>query len=124
MMVMNRDVLIEQLCAEHCAFYRPDKEEDLACHGFVVLLKLLELRKEVPASVAKSRLIQGTEDDLFRSLCLTCSFFKGDCDYASWKRGDSSDQMREEVHPCGGFLFLGYCIDHGSLDIRTINGVI
>lgn len=121
---MNRDLLIEQLCAGHCAFYRADKDEELACQGFIVLQKLLELRHEIPAVVEKRSLQQDTEDELFRSVCTTCPFFAGDCDYSEWRTGVSSELPQKDINPCGGFLFLGYCIDQGNLDIRAIDGVI
>lgn len=121
---MNKEELLELLCARYCVFYKPGKDEELACKGFYILEKLLEEQKEVPAKAKKIELSMKTEDDLFRVICRCCPFFGQDCDFAAWKRGESGNEARAAVNPCGGFLCLGYCIDCGTIDIQDINRVI
>jgi len=123
MKCMKKEALVELLCAGYCSFYRPEKDEDLACKGFIILERLLDEQKEVPARTEKMVLSTKTENDLFQALCTGCPFFEQDCDYASWKRGEGGNEPCEAMYPCGGFLCLGHCIDHGTVDIQDVNRV-
>ena len=124
MKLMKKEDLLELLCTKYCSFYSPGKDEELACKGFLILAKLLKEPKEVPAKTGKIVLSMKTEDSLFRVICTRCPFFEQDCDFAAWKRGESGNVAREAVNPCGGFLCLGHCIDHGTVDIQDVNRVI
>jgi len=121
---MEKEALVKLLCAPYCSFYKPGKDEELACNGFSVLMKLAATGLEVTAPPEKGALQEQTEDELFGSVCLSCSFAREDCDFASWRRGEQKGRLRKEMNPCGGFLFLGLCIDQGALDIQAINRVI
>ncbi len=121
---MDQERLVEDLCAQYCSFYKPDKDEEFACEGFFILKKLFEEGKKVPARTEKIVLGMKAEDDLFRVVCKRCPFFGQDCDFAAWKRGENRNVAREAVNPCGGFLCLGHCIEHGTVDIEDINRVI
>ena len=121
---MEKEGLVELLCVRHCSFFKPGKDEELACKGFFILNNLLEEGWEVPAEAKKILLSMKTEDDLFRVICRCCPFFGEDCDFAAWKRGESRNVAREAVIPCGGFLCLGHYIDHGTVDIQDVNRVI
>ena len=121
---MEKEALVQLLCSGHCSFYKPGKDEELACKGFLILEKLLYERKEFPALTQKIVLSMKAEDDLFRLLCRGCSFFEQDCDFAAWKRGEGGAAARETVNPCGGFFCLGHCIDQGQVDIDDINRVM
>jgi hypothetical protein len=124
MKLMNKEELVSVLCAGYCSFYKPGKDEDLACKGFYILKKLIEQGKEVPVRMKKIILSMTTEDDLFQIICRGCPFVGQDCDFAAWKRGERRDVAREAVNPCGGFLCLGHCIDQGTVDIEDINRLI
>lgn len=121
---MRMDDLVQQLCAGYCSFYKPGKDEELACKGFSIFKKLLEAGKRVPARVQKTGLSTITEDELFSTICRTCPFYGQDCDFAAWKIGDSGNVAHESVSPCGGFLCLEQCIDQGAVDMEDINRVI
>ena len=121
---MERDELVKVLCAPYCSFFRPGKDEELACNGFSVLMKLAASGLEIGVRPEKRDLQEKTEKDLFDAMCSRCPFFKEDCDYASWQRGELAARLRKEVNPCGGFFFLGLCIEHGSMDIQVVNRVI
>ncbi len=121
---MDKDELQELLCAQYCSFYKPGRDEELACIGFTLLGILMEQGMKLPANTDRILLGMKTENELFRSICSCCSFFEEDCDFAAWKRVESGNTACEEVNPCGGFLCLGYCIDQGTVDIEDINRVI
>ena len=121
---MEKEELVKLLCSGYCTFYKPGKDEELACMGFTILEKLLDELKEVPARTEKTVLSLKTEEGLFRMICMRCPFFGQDCDFAAWKRGEGGNVAREAVNPCGGFLCLGHCIAHGTVDIQDLNRVI
>lgn len=124
MKIMNKETLPDLLCAGYCSFYKPGKDEGLACRGFSLMEDLVAEGREVPVRTGRIVLDPETENDLFGVICSDCPFFAGDCDFAAWKRGESSGVIREAVDPCGGFLCLGHCIDKGTMDIEDINRVI
>jgi len=121
---MEREELVRVLCAPYCSFYKPGKDEELACNGFSVLLKLSASGYESPVRPEKGDLQEKTEEDLFGAICRRCPFFDEDCDYASWRRGEQTARLRKEINPCGGFLFLGLCMEQGAMDIQAVNRVI
>ncbi|MBI5632110.1 MAG: hypothetical protein HZA15_01300 [Nitrospirae bacterium] len=118
---MTKEELEELLCAPYCSFYKPGKDEEPGCKGSVIFKNLFEEGKKVPVRTDRIVVSFETEDDLFQAVCRTCPFFEQDCDFAEWKRGDA---VREALKPCGGFLCLGHCLDHGTIDIEDINRVI
>ncbi|MBI5846794.1 MAG: hypothetical protein HZB31_02370 [Nitrospirae bacterium] len=121
---MKKKDLPQLLCASYCAFYKPGKDEELACGGFIIIERLVEDGKEIPVGTGRVVLSREREDDLFRALCRTCPFFEHDCDFAAWKRGESMQLAREALNPCGGFNCLGNCLDLGTIDIDDLNRVI
>lgn len=121
---MEREELVKLICAPHCFFYKSEKKEELACNGFSVLLKLAASGREIPLLPEKGDIQKKTEEALFVSVCQSCSFFEEDCDFASWRRGEQTARLRKEINPCGGFLFLGLCMEQGAMDIQAINRVI
>ncbi|MBI5074302.1 MAG: hypothetical protein HZB62_03885 [Nitrospirae bacterium] len=121
---MDKEELPDRLCAGYCSFYKPGKDEELACRGFIIIEKLLRQGKELPAVTEKTVMSMRSENDLFQLVCGGCPFFKEDCDFAAWKRGEGRDMTRKAVNPCGGLLCLGHCIEKGTVDIEDINRVI
>ena len=124
MIHMEKDDLVQRVCADTCAFYRPGKPEDLSCKGYSVVRSLIEEGRDLRGNGQNAILSSETEDALFQALCRSCPFFESDCDFAEWKRGGSPGMLREDVIPCGGFLFLGSSLDQGNMDIQVINRVI
>jgi len=121
---MDKTWLINDVCAGYCTFYNPGKNEELACKGFIVLQVLSAKHGEIPENSGIKIVSRATEDNLFLVLCVSCPFFDDGCDFAAWRRGEVLELTREGVNPCGGFLFLGSCLDQGTIDIQAINQVI
>jgi hypothetical protein len=121
---MESGRLVATVCAGYCAFFKPGKDEALACKGFLVLQELSRAEKGLPGFPEKRELRGETREHLFHLLCPHCPFSSEGCDFAAWNRGEMPDADREGVTPCGGFLFLANCIDQGTIDIQALNGVI
>ena len=121
---MDRKQLVSTVCAGYCSFFKPGKDEALACKGFLVLQKLSTAWGEVSECHEKKLMRRETEEYLCTVLCPNCPFSLDGCDFAAWKKGEIPHMNREGVTPCGGFLYLGSCLDQGAIDIQALNGVI
>jgi len=106
--------LIKNLCGKFCSYYKPSKKEELACRGFVVVRRLIEMGKESPFEKSDRRPGPRTEEKLSMALCPTCPFYESDCDYIL-QEGDA--------RPCGGFIFLGLLLDSGIICIDDVRNI-
>ena len=106
--------LVKRLCGNFCAYYKPSKDEELACRGFVVVKKLIDAGKKIPFGDSDGVPGLQTEEDLRKVLCLSCPFYEGDCDFIL-QEGDA--------RPCGGFIFLRLLLDNGIICIDDVRDI-
>ena len=106
--------LVKKICGNFCPYYKPSKDEELACRGFVVVKRLIEMGKEVPTEDSGRRPVPLAGENLREVLCPACPFYDGDCDYIL-QRGDAM--------PCGGFIFLRLLLDSGILCIDDVRNI-
>lgn len=106
--------LVKNICEKVCAYYKPSKDESLACRGFLVLKELLENGKKISCDKPDGRARPLTEESLGKVLCLTCPFYEGDCDFVL-RKGDAM--------PCGGFIYLGLLIERGMISLDDIRDI-
>jgi hypothetical protein len=123
MIPMNKLELSRKVCAENCFFYKPGKDERLACKGFAVLEKLLEKEQTVPDCEGNIHLTDETVRILFQTICARCLFFAEDCDFAAAGRDVGPAGQGSGLNPCGGFLFLGYCLERDFMNIQAVSRV-
>ncbi len=103
---------ITLLCVNFCTYYKPGKEEGLACQGFKVVRRLLEEGR--PLSLAKRGITRGraeTANVLRAKICTNCSFSEADCDFLL---------TGGKALPCGGFAFLHRLLDAGEITVEKI----
>jgi hypothetical protein len=133
MKVMKNKALSRGLCKAYCQFYKPAKDEDLACMGFIVAERLFERGLPVlshalpgpPAETAEIGLpLPETIVMLIARICRVCPFFESDCDFIDFHKRGAVNVQQPGAIPCGGFLFLGRLIDKKLIDIKDINQVI
>lgn len=103
--------LVNNLCRNFCTYYKPSKDEELACRGFVVVKELMAMGRQVNFDGSDRRPGSSTEEDLRENLCPTCPFYAGDCDFIL-QEGDAM--------PCGGFIFLGLAIERDMIGIDDV----
>jgi len=106
--------LVKNLCGNFCAYYKPSKDEELACRGFVIVKRLIEMGKQIPLEKSNKRPGLQTEEGLRKVLCPGCPFYEGDCDFIL-QEGDAM--------PCGGFIFLGLLIEKGVICIDDVRNI-
>lgn len=106
-----RSSIVKNLCKKHCKYYKPSKDNELACKGFTVIEKLIKNGKEISFNKAEKKLNASTEKKLIEGMCMICSFYEDGCDFAEQKRN---------ALPCGGFILLGYLVESGVISIDDI----
>jgi uncharacterized cupin superfamily protein len=110
-MVMESKLLQQDLCENFCAYYRPGKDETLACLGYLLLQWLQERDTQISFEKRDRALSPSGAEVLLDNVCRICPFFSGDCDYVLHKEG---------AVPCGGFVLLGHLFDEGAISIDDI----
>ena len=101
------------LCMNFCQYYKPGKNEELACQGFVVVHGLIrkgrKLSREKPRrpAVPDARTVEGLKG----RVCSVCEFREADCDFVL--SGGTAP-------PCGGFALLLHLLGSGDLTLAEI----
>jgi hypothetical protein len=111
-----------KLCKNYCHYYKPDKDEDLACKGFVIAERLMEKGLKLSFEKNAGRPDHAIEEMLTKTMCIHCPFYEDDCDFAMECR--NNEKIFPESPPCGGFVFLGHLLEKNIIgidDIRNIN---
>ncbi len=111
-----------KLCKNYCHYYKPEKDEALACSGFVIAERLMQKGLKLSFKKTPARTNPATEKTLTKNMCIHCPFYEDDCDFAIEYR--SNEEGFSESPPCGGFIFLGHLLEKNIIgidDIRNIN---
>jgi len=102
------------LCENFCTYYKPGRNEELECQGFVVVHRLIRKGRKLPqerpgtASAPDAR----TREGLKSRVCSACSFREADCDFML-SGGTAA--------PCGGFALLSHLLGIGDLKLEEID---
>ncbi|MEJ2695114.1 MAG: hypothetical protein P8013_00540 [Candidatus Sulfobium sp.] len=112
---MEGRLLRERLCRKFCRYYKPWKDEGLACMGYLVIERLSEGGREMSFPSAAERPGTSAERLLAGLICSRCPFYEDGCDFVkgvpdSW--------------PCGGFIVLGHMSEKGSVSADEIQRVV
>ncbi|MEW6002502.1 MAG: hypothetical protein AB1638_07645 [Nitrospirota bacterium] len=108
---MKKLNLNEKLCRHFCPYYKPTKDNRLACRGFIVVERLIREERKISFEKSDKILDMKTKETLVRHVCLQCPFYRDDCDFISGK---------EKSFPCGGFILLGHLLETNIIDIDDI----
>ncbi len=115
---MDKNEAINIICKNFCRFYKPEKDETLACRGFNLVLNLIGEEK-----INEARILEITNftlsdypfDELLKErLCKKCDFVIDGCAF------------RDEIYhgekkiPCGGYLLLSNLLSKGILGIEDV----
>ncbi len=98
------------LCLPFCAYYKPGKNEELACRGYVVVERLMQSGKIVSAGGADRVFDRNRAEAMVKALCGVCDFQKDGCDF----------MLDRSVPPCGGFVLLARLLEAGIITINDI----
>jgi hypothetical protein len=101
------------VCRNFCAYFKPGRNEELACGGLLVVHEVIEKGRALPLerperiTMPDQKAISGLRE----RICARCAFREGDCDYIA-SGGKAS--------PCGGFTLLAHLLGSGELTIEEI----
>jgi DNA-directed RNA polymerase subunit RPC12/RpoP len=98
-------------------FFREGKKEEMACHGAVIVERLVAKNRIDPASVScfdkVQDIIKKADKNLNSYVCGNCSFQDEDCDF-------QSKSLPANCEPCGGYILLAILKDKGMLSSDNI----
>jgi hypothetical protein len=104
----------QTLCLKYCAYFKPGKNEELACRGYLVVEQLIRSGKaRIPDAFTKEP-DRSTAETVIQKICVNCDFFEKDCDF----------MQDRAAPPCGGMVVLTQLLktNRASLeDIVTTN---
>jgi len=104
--------LRKKICLNHCPYYKPSKDENMACLGFSVISRLITDNTKISFESVPDKPDESIARILTLDMCVSCPFFENACDFIA---GDN------DALPCGGFILLADLI---KKEIFTINDVI
>jgi hypothetical protein len=100
------------LCLNFCAYYKPGKNEALACQGFAVVQRLIEGGRKLSLKKRGSSATKpATAQALRENVCRACSFRASDCDFIL---------TEGKAAPCGGFVLLSLLLAEGEITLEDI----
>jgi hypothetical protein len=112
---MEGILLQERLCRKFCRYYKPSKDERLACMGYLVIESLAKSGREMPFPATAEKPGTSVEKMLRGHMCAGCPFYEDGCDFV---RGE------QDSSPCGGFIVLAHMCGTRSVSVDDIRGVI
>ena len=112
---MKNAELNKKLCENFCSYYKPSKDSELACMGFIVTERLVKSGKKIPFDKSEQGSDIAVGEKLILNMCASCAFYESDCDFIL-KEGNAL--------PCGGFIFLERLIVKRIVTIDDIRNII
>jgi len=99
------------LCLNFCSYYKPGKNEELACRGYEIVQRLTQ-RGKLPELAGGSREFdRARAESLVQRMCVQCDFEPDGCDF----------MIDRKAPPCGGFVLLAQLIESGVITIEDIS---
>jgi hypothetical protein len=102
--------LTQAVCLSLCSYYKPGRNEELACRGYVVLERLAQHGFPIDSKKAERLRDRAGEEPLVRVLCMACPFHEQDCDFME----------NRALPPCGGFLLLMQLLGTKKISIDDV----
>lgn len=109
-MLVKKD-LKKILCPQFCPYYKPNKNQELACMGYYVVESLLKKGHKVIFRKTGKTFCTKTKEKLKEKICTCCPFYERDCDFIQQKNNSS---------PCGGFILLGHLLESKTISFDDI----
>jgi len=107
---MDTDQLEIKLCLKFCTYYKPGKNEELACKGFTVVEQLMHGGRQIVFERYGLEFDRTVQELLKQNMCLACAFHEQDCDF----------MLDRTARPCGGFVLISQLLGSGVIAIEEI----
>lgn len=102
--------LTQAVCVRLCSYYKPGKNEELACGGYAVLERLALQGNPMRGARTEQPRDRNCEELLASMLCTACPFHEHDCDFME----------NSALPPCGGFLMLAQLLAAKEISIEDV----
>jgi hypothetical protein len=102
--------LTQAVCLRRCSYYKPGKNEELACRGYVVLERLAQQGNLIDDTNTEHLRCRDVEEPLVQALCMVCPFHEQDCDFME----------NRALPPCGGFVLLMQLLGKKKISIDEV----
>jgi hypothetical protein len=103
-------LLDRSLCLQFCSYYKPGKNEELACRGYEVIERLLQKSVKILFEKTGTEINHATSELLVQKMCMACVFQKHDCDF----------MQNSTAPPCGGFVLLSQLLAAKVITIEDV----
>ena len=113
--MMNKKTQVKKLCRTFCPYYKPSKDEELACLGFLIVEKLTGKNKKISFKKRRGKPSASSVKAISQNICPECPYYEDDCDFAAEKKG---------ALPCGGFILLGHLLDEDFINIDDMKNIL
>ncbi|OGW35596.1 MAG: hypothetical protein A2X58_10305 [Nitrospirae bacterium GWC2_56_14] len=102
--------LTQAVCLRLCSYYKPGRDEELACQGYLVLERLAQQGILIDNKNTDHLRDRAGEEPLVQALCMACPFHEQDCDFME----------NSALPPCGGFLLLMQLLGKKKISIDDV----
>ena len=103
-------LLDRSFCLQFCSYYKPGKNEELACRGYEVVERLLQRGVKILFEKTGKEINHAASEMIVQKMCVTCIFQKDDCDF----------MQNRAAPPCGGFVLLSQLLAAKVITIEDI----
>jgi hypothetical protein len=107
---MKKNQTQRLLCEKFCRYYKPGKNEALACRGYTVIERVVQAGRMIDFE-RYGRTPDGSAREMVRQrMCPDCAFHRQDCDF----------MQDRAAPPCGGFVLVTQLIGGGVISADEI----
>jgi len=99
------------LCLNYCSYYKPGKNEELACRGHEIVQRLIQRGNQLELAGCGREFDRARAEPLVQRICVHCNFQQDGCDF----------MLDRKAPPCGGFVLLAQHIESGAITIEDIS---
>jgi hypothetical protein len=100
----------QTLCLKFCPYFKPGKNEELACRSVLVVEQLVRSGKAGVFDDLNVELDLSTAETIIQKICMYCDFFEKDCDF----------MQDRAAPPCGGMVLLTQLLKTNRVTVEDI----
>ncbi len=86
----------QTVCLKYCSYYKPGKNEELACRCSLVVEQIMHSGKPRVPGTFKKEHDHSAAETIIQKICRECDFYERDCDF----------MQDPAAPPCGGMVVL------------------
>ncbi len=99
------------LCLNFCSYYKPGKNEELACRGYEIVQRLVQRGKLLELAGGGREFDRARAESLVQQMCVRCNFQPDGCDF----------MLDRNAPPCGGFILLATLLESDAITMEDIS---